>query len=308
MLSRATAAAAAAALLPLLLSLGASPALAKLQCINNDELAAVESPAPLLPVYVKRQEPKPVDVYFHVTSSVANEDRITNAIVDAQFEVLHSTYLRHGFELALVNVSRVVDDVLAKGFYEDAGIGIPDFDGYLAWRTATRRGGYDALNVYFFTDLAEAIGGYCNLATIVQEGSSQFWQDGCWVNGDTMPGMPPRRSGTGTGTGNGTGTGTETVPKKGHVAVHEVGHWFGLLHTFNGRVCDPVNDQVADTPAQAGASTGCPVGRDSCPDSPGLDPIHNFMDYSDDSCTTEFTPGQEERMHQRFDVYRRWQG
>lgn len=75
MLSRAAAA--------LLLSLGASSALAKLQCIN-DNLVAVEAPASTLPVYVKRQESKPVDVYFHVTSSVANRERITDAIVDAQ--------------------------------------------------------------------------------------------------------------------------------------------------------------------------------------------------------------------------------
>ncbi|OHW98200.1 metalloprotease mep1-like protein [Colletotrichum incanum] len=282
----------------LLLSFGASSALAKLQCINDD-LVATEAPAFALPTYVKRQESKPVDVYFHVTSTVANKDRITDAIVDAQFEVLHSTYLRHGFELSLINVSRIVDDVIGKGFYEEGGIGIPDFEGYIAWRAATRRGGYDALNVYFFTDLNESIGGYCNLAGVVQEGSQQFWQDGCWLNGDTMPGMPPR---------NGSSGGDETVPKKGHVAVHEVGHWFGLYHTFHGRYCESINDQVADTPAQAGASTGCPVGRDSCPDSPGLDPIHNFMDYSDDSCTSEFTSGQEERMHQMFDVYRRWEG
>ncbi|KAK1461895.1 metalloprotease MEP1 [Colletotrichum cuscutae] len=110
-----------------------------------------------------------------------------------------------------------------------------------------------------------------------------------------MPGMTPR-------------SGNDTTPRKGHVAIHEVGHWFGLLHTFHGRFCEGINDQVADTPAQAGGSSGCPVGRDSCPDSPGLDPIHNFMDYSDDTCTTEFTPEQEERMHQQFDVYRRWQG
>lgn len=167
----------------------------------------------------------------------------------------------------------MVDDVAGKGFYDDEGIGIPDYDAYVAWRTATRRGAYDALNVYFFSDLNEGIGGYCNLAGVVQDGSQQFFLDGCWVNGDSMPGMAPRSS-----------AGNETVvPNRGHTAIHEVGHWFGLFHTFHGRYCDGINDQVADTPAQAGASSGCPVGRDSCPDAPGLDPIHNFMDYSGDT-------------------------
>ncbi|KAL0943403.1 metalloprotease mep1 [Colletotrichum truncatum] len=280
----------------LVLSLGASLALGNLQCVNDDSLAAAELPNISLPAYVKRQDaPKSVDVYFHITSTEANKDRITDAVVDAQFEVLHSTYLRHGFELNLVNVSRIVDNIAGKGFYAEDGPGIPDFDGYLAWRTQTRRGAYDALNVYFFSDLNPAVGGACNLAGVVQDGSQQFYLDGCFVNGDTMPGLYPR-------------TGNDTVPRKGHIAVHEVGHWFGLFHTFHGRFCDGINDQVADTPAQAGASSGCPIGRNSCPDSPGLDPIHNFMDYSDDTCTTEFTPGQEARMHQQFDVYRRWQG
>lgn len=104
----------------------------------------------------------------------------------------------------------------------------------------------------------------------MQEGTQYFYQDGCWLNGDSMPGLS--RNAT-------------TPPNAGHAAVHEVGHWFGLLHTFQGRACegDFGNDQVADTPSQAGASSGCPVGRDSCPDLPGLDPIHNFMDYSDDT-------------------------
>lgn len=155
-----------------------------------------------------------------------------------------------------------------KGFYADDGIEIVDFDAYLAFRTATRRGGYDALNVYFFSDLNDGIGGYCNTPTVVEEGTQFFYQDGCWVNGDSMPGLSRNET---------------TPPNKGHAAIHEVGHWFGLLHTFHGRLCETINDQVADTPAQSGSSSGCPVGRDSCPDLPGLDPIHNFMDYSDDT-------------------------
>ncbi len=94
--------------------------------------------------------------------------------------------------------------------------------------------------------------------------------------------------------------GTAAPYNEGDTGTHEVGHFVGLFHTFQGG-CGPPGDSVPDTEPEANPRFGCPVGAVSCATP---DPIENFMDYTDDDCMIEFTPGQGDRAHVQMAAFR----
>lgn len=73
---------------------------------------------------------------------------------------------------------------------------------------------------------------------------------------------------------------------QGLTAVHEIGPWFGLWHTFESHAriprdppggCIVFGDKVHDTPVERNPSLGCPQNRDSCRGVAELDPIHCYQ-------------------------------
>ncbi|KAI1912213.1 low affinity high capacity ammonium permease [Ophidiomyces ophidiicola] len=214
-----------------------------------------------------------IDTYVHVVSSGSSpaQGNVPDRMVQDQIRVMNSDYAPHGFQFRLVDTTRTVNANWARDGNE------------MAMKRALRKGGYNTLNLYLLPALGQLLG-YCYFPTRAQPGTETFIRDGCTIVSTSLPG------------------GSNAPYNLGKTSTHEVGHWMGLLHTFEGG-CSGSGDGVADTPAQRSASSGCPTGRDSCPGG-GPDPIHNYMDYSDDRCMTEFTRGQGARMQNMWNQFR----
>ncbi len=215
-----------------------------------------------------------IPVYVHVMRDSAGGGDVTDTQIAQQIQVLNTTYgggessaaANTGFTFSLAGTYRYNNNQ----WHSDRQS--------TQYRSQTRKGGANALNMWL-VDFS-----YLGVATFPWDYSKNPSIDGIRVHYDSLPG------------------GGIANYNLGETATHEAGHWLGLYHTFQGG-CTTTNDEVSDTPAQSSSTNGCPEGADTC-SLPGLDPIHNYMDYSYDSCYNQFTSGQSTRMGSMFTAYR----
>lgn len=209
----------------------------------------------------KRQALNPlytIDTYIHIiadsaSASPTSPSYVTDTQIRAQFEYLASAYTDASIGYRLLGYDRRTNNTWARNG-DDVGM-----------KTALRRGGYSTLNIYYQSQLQSAPGtpgipagsillGYCSLPAAgvgTKTPPSAYVLDGCNILSSTMPG------------------GATFGYNQGGSTAHEVGHWNGLLHTFQGNSCgnSDYGDYVADTPQEATSTDGCPAVKDSCPNS-----------------------------------------
>lgn len=225
-----------------------------------------------------------IPVYFHVlTSSDGTQGDVSDQAIQDQIRVLNDAFAGQSpggvgaatpFKFRLVETDRTANDEWFNMKFDDTPTDIEK-----AAKAALNKGDKGALNLYT-ARLADRTLGWARWPWELREKA-----DGVVVRFSSLPGGSTLRF------------------NEGDTATHEVGHWLGLFHTFEGG-CDAKNDEVADTPAEESPASGCPVNPDTCPNADGQDPVDNFMDYSIDSCMFKFTVGQSRRMDDTHESYR----
>ncbi|MGH3467530.1 MAG: zinc metalloprotease [Thermocrispum sp.] len=222
-----------------------------------------------------------IPVVFHVVYGTDGTGNVSDSAIAAQIAEMNQDFAGQESTAAADTTFRF-ELLDTYRWQNDAWFNDPDSAaGEAAMKTATHTGTAGTLNIWSTNT------SYLGYATFPWWQAADPELDGIVIQWGSLPGGP--------------------IPNynEGKTATHEVGHWLGLYHTFQGG-CRGAGDEVADTPSQRRPTSGCPDGADTCkgPKHPGLDPIHNYMDYSYDGCYNQFTLGQATRSQDAWTAYR----
>jgi hypothetical protein len=237
-----------------------------------------------------------IQVVFHVIETTGGAGRLSEEHIRSQIDILNEDFqgivgtpgeggANTQIEFALARfapdgtpttgINRVVDN----GYFNDPGSNSSTNPMKTALHWDTTR----YLNIY--TNDADGLLGYATFPAI-EAGTDQDGVVLLWDSvGRDSPGGPPYN--------------------QGRTASHEVGHYLGLFHTFEGGCGTGYNagDLIADTTAEAEPHYDCnPNTPSGC--GSGLSPVRNYMDYSVDACFDNFTPDQGNRMRCSIVNYR----
>lgn len=213
-----------------------------------------------------------VPVVVHVLFGSDEEGKITGEQIHRQIKTLNEDYAAIAGSMGgkgnctrvqfdLVAYSRIMDDDWHNDVDE------------MAYKTALSWDPQKYLNIYVNT-----ASGYLGYSTLPQMDAGEV-VDGVVVSYDAFGG---RNEGS-------------APYDQGRTLTHEVGHYLGLLHTFEDYGCFEGYEQgdlIADTFSESEEHYGC-IETNTCqtPDN-----IHNYMNYTDDLCMEEFTREQANRM------------
>ncbi len=216
-----------------------------------------------------------IKVAFHVIyNPTTGEGNIPDSQIAAQIQTINTEYASAGFSFVLASTDRTGN---SKWFGMTPGTRNEKLAKQTLAVDIPHR-----LNIYTCSP-GQSLLGWSYFPNSYPEGD---WHHGVVFHYGSVPG------------------GYLTAYNEGETLTHEIGHYLGLYHTFQGG-CTAPGDYVDDTPYEASAYTGgqCSLQRDTCP-APGLDPISNYMDYSYDICMTNFSVGQHARMQALTPQYR----
>jgi Pregnancy-associated plasma protein-A len=217
-----------------------------------------------------------IDVYLHIiTSGDGQAGRLQTADIDGQMAALNYQFSSTDFQFKLVGTDYTANDswfAMAPGSIEEGDA-----------KTALRKGTAEDLNIY----TAAPEGRQRGWATFPWSYEMDHANDGIVIAFTRI--MPA--------------SGRHGPYSKSRTIAHQIGHWAGLYHTFQGGCTEP-GDWVSDTGAQKSptVSFDIPSTRQSC--GVAYDPIHNTMNFTEDEWMWGFTPLQGDRMSAAFDAYR----
>ncbi len=218
-----------------------------------------------------------IPLFFHVIQTTSGKGYVTDQQIIEQVQVLNERFKSTGVQFYIDGVEDVVNNTWFKKCSLLKKNGAVNRK-YVKMTKKLAVAPRSTVNIYSCQLPGTALG-FGIIAGLLPEGHKA---NGIVLDHLTFPGGPYEQY------------------SKGITGVHEMGHYLGLLHTFYPGVdgmpngCDGNGDEVADTPFEAEPAYECKP-RDSCPQA-GMDPIKNFMDYTDDNCRKKFSIGQKIRM------------